>query len=115
MTVLLTDLQCPIVSVGGPLSFERIAGIGSDEAQSFAGKTFLKLLTSPRTSRGALEQLAAFGKSLGSSRLPDSTCLAGRAIYALARLALHTRYGCNLAKGEAQAAAELVKALSAAK
>lgn len=114
LKTLLADLQSEILaSDSGPLSFARICGISTEEAQPFAGKTYLKMLTSSRTSQGALEQLASFGQTLGASRLPASTCLAGTAIRALARLALHTRFGLALKKAEVKTAAGLIKALAA--
>lgn len=113
MKTLLADLQSEIpISDSGPLSLARIAGISTAEAEPFAGKSYLQVLTSPRTSRAALEQLAGFGQILSASRLPASSCLAGMAIRTLARLALHTRFSVKLEKGEARQAAQLVELLA---
>lgn len=113
MELLLADLQSPVlVADAGPISFVRLTGISAQESEQFQGKTFLKMLTSSRTSRAALEHLAEFGQLLAAPALPRSTRLAGAAVRAIARLALHTRFNIQLEKNEAQTTAAIVQSLA---
>jgi hypothetical protein len=114
-TTLLADLQSPVLfAETGPLSFHRLIGVQIDEVQELQGKTFLQALTSARTSREALVKLSTFGSSIMMPALPPSTRLAGGAIRAIARLALHTRFDAELEPHEAERAAAIVQSLASA-
>jgi hypothetical protein len=110
---IFMDLQCPVLVPGtGCLSFARLTGLPASAASEFEGKSYLKMLTSPRTSRAALEYIARFAELLTTEVLPLSTRLTGSLMQAMAQIALVTHHKIILEPAESEEMVAVVRAFA---